>query len=130
MVAREIARVADMAARITQSAEHQADAGRLLQRSFEETLATSRSMSKQIDQHSMENRQAMASVSSMKESASQARQALGSQAEISAGILDSIEQVREIAKNHAVAANEMGEETQTLAKRSVRLKDEIESYRG
>ena len=50
------------------------------------------------------------------------------QSKVSDGILQAIEQVREIAKNHAKAASEMGEATQFLAEKSARLKEEIGEF--
>ena len=128
MVTRDMGHVADMASRITEHTSNQATASEQLQRSFHETLATSQAMSNQIDQQSMENRQAMASVASMKESAARANEAMLSQSSVSAGIVEKVEQVREIAKNHAMAASEMSESTQALAKKSVRLKEEIDHF--
>ena len=39
-----------------------------------------------------------------------------------------IEQIREIAKNHAKAASEMGEATKSLAEKSAQLKEEIDEF--
>jgi methyl-accepting chemotaxis protein len=127
-VAREIGHVAEMAARISQASAEQSQAGGQLQESFQETLRTTQSLSKMVNQQAQENRQAIAAVAEMNESTTRANQALLDQSKVSDGILQAIEQVREIAKNHAKAASEMGEATQFLAEKSARLKEEIGEF--
>ncbi len=127
-VTSEIARVADMASRITDVSVEQSRAGRQLRSAFQETLATGEALDQQINQLAQENRQAMAAVAATNEAAGRASKAVRGQSEISGGILEAIEQIREIGKNHAVAASEMGEATEALAEKSGRLQDEIEEF--
>ncbi len=64
----------------------------------------------------------------MNEATTRANQAMLDQSKVSDGILQAIEQIREIAKNHAKASLEMGEATQQLAEKSARLKEEISEF--
>ncbi len=128
IVTREIARVADMASRISRAAAEQARAGEQLQQAFQETLSSGESLDGQLNQQAQENRQAMAAVSATNEAAARASKAMIGQSAVSEGILKAIEQVREIAKNHAIAATEMGEATQALAEKSASLKEEIGGF--
>ncbi len=127
-VASEIANVAEMAARISEAAARQSRAGDDLQGAFKETLKTSQSLGKIVNQQAQENRQAIAAVAEMNESTTRANQAIFDQSKVSDGILMAVEQIREIAKNHAKASLEMGEATQTLAEKSARLKEEISEF--
>ncbi len=127
-VTREIANVAEMANRITKAAEDQARAVEDLQRAFQMTLATGESLGAQLNQQSQENRLAIAAVASTNDAATRANKAMLGQSSISEGILQAIEQIREIAKNHAMAASEMGQATKALAEKSARLKEEIGEF--
>ena len=127
-VAQEISHVAQIASQIAHAATEQTRAGDELQSAFQDTLKTSLSLNKLVNQQSQENRLAIAAMAEINESTTRANQALLDQSKVSDGILQAIEQVREIAKNHAKAASEMGEATQLLAEKSSRLKDEIGGF--
>ncbi len=127
-VTREISRVAEMAGRIAKVSIRQAGAGDDLQGAFQDTLKTSKSLSDLVNHQSQENRLAMAAISEMGDSTSRANKAMLGQSQVSDGILRAIEQVREIAKNHAEAALEMGEATKKLADKSAELKEEVSEF--
>jgi len=127
-VAQEISHVAQIASQIAHAATEQTRAGEELQSAFQDTLKTSSSLNKLVNQQSQENRLAIAAMAEINESTTRANQALLDQSKVSDGILQAIEQVREIAKNHAKAASEMGEATQLLAEKSSRLKEEIGGF--
>jgi methyl-accepting chemotaxis protein len=99
-----------------------------LQASFQDTMRTSQSLGKMVNQQAQENRQAIAAVAEMNEATTRANAALLDQSKVSDGILQAIEQIREIAKNHAKAASEMGEATKSLAEKSAQLKEEIDEF--
>jgi len=127
-VTREISRVAEMAGSIAKVSIRQAGAGDDLQSAFQDTLKTSKSLSDLVSHQTQENRLAMAAISEMGDSTSRANKAMLGQSQVSDGILRSIEQVREIAKNHAEAALEMGEATKKLADKSAELKEEVSEF--
>ena len=81
-----------------------------------------------MGQQAQENRLAIAAVSEMNDATTNVNMALLDQSKVSDGILQAIEQIREIARNHAEAALEMGEATKKLAEKSARLKDEISEF--
>jgi len=127
-VAREIAHVADMAGRISEAVSKQTQAGDDLQVAFRETTKTTKSLGKMVNQQAHENRQAISAISEMNEATTRANQAMLDQSKVSDGILQAIEQIREIAKNHAKASLEMGGATQQLAEKSAKLKEEISEF--
>ncbi|MBN2496714.1 MAG: methyl-accepting chemotaxis protein [Deltaproteobacteria bacterium] len=129
MATREIAGVAELAAKIKAAAEEQEESGRQLQRVYEKTLGTSAELRRLVNQQAQENRQALASVAAMNEAASRANRAMSDQSDVSDGILRAIEQVRQVAKNHAEAASDMGKATRSLVEKSTQLKEETSEFR-
>ncbi len=128
VVTREINQVAELAGRISETASGQTRSGEELLAAFRETLQSTQAIGKLVNQQAQENRLALATVGDMRDSAERTRTALSEQMAVSDNILRVIEQVREIAKNHAKAAQEMGEATQSLAEKSARLKQEIDVF--
>jgi len=128
-VTTDIAHVAQMADRISSASVSQIKAGEQLSEAFSKTLSMSSILNEQVSQQAQESRQALAAISASNDAAARASKAIRDQSNISSGIVYAIEQIREIAKNHAMAASEMGESTKVLADESSKLKEEIGEFK-
>ncbi len=118
-----------MAVQVAEAAEQLKTAGELLHKEFSSTFSATTKLSEIVSQQALENRQAIAAVGEINDATAKINQALLEQSKVSDGILATIEQIREIAKNHADAAQKMGEVTQQLAQKSEQLKEEVAEFK-
>ncbi len=129
LVSGEINKLADMAQIISKAASERSQIGVDLQTAFRETLKTTQTLGKQVNQQAQENRQSVTAVASISEAVNRAAKALTEQSTVTEGVLHAAEQIGAMANNHQRTAAEIGELTQALEEKSKLLQGGIGDFK-
>jgi len=126
--AKDISAIAELSSRLHKNSRRLTNFARQLEEHSQRLLEQINTLGGVTEQQTQESRQAAAAVRDINEATIRVNNALMEQSKVSDSIWRTIEQVREIAKNHAAASEELGQFAQNLVKNSEKLKSALEGF--